>query len=82
MDGTNFALVISFLRLVLISTSVQDVPTQADDEEAFNLLIDDAWNPVEILLSGMALSVIKLRRTSVTDSSSAVSSLDIHTRER
>jgi hypothetical protein len=82
MDGTNFALDMSSLCLVILSTSAQDVPARAVNEEAYTPLIDDAWTPMEILLSDMNLSVIKSGRTSVTDSSSAVRSLDIHTQER
>jgi hypothetical protein len=82
MDGTNFALAMSSLRLVILSASARDVPSQAVDREACTPLIDEAWTPVDILLSDMTLSVIKSRRTYVMDSSSVVSSSDIRTRER
>jgi hypothetical protein len=81
MDVTNFTLAMSSLCLVILSVPARDVPSQVVDGEACTPLIDDAWTPMEILLSDMTLSVIKSRRTSVTDSSSAVSSSDIRTRE-
>jgi hypothetical protein len=82
MDGTNFTLAMSSLCLVLLYAPARDVPTQEVDGVAFTPPVDDAWTLVDILLSNMALSVIKLRRNSMTDSSSAVSSSDIRTRER
>jgi hypothetical protein len=74
MDGTNFALDMSSLCLVFLSVLARDVPARAVDEEACTPLVDEAWTPVEILLSDMTLSFIKSRRTSLMDSSSAVSS--------
>jgi hypothetical protein len=44
-------------------------------------LIEDACIPVDTPLSDMTLSVIKSRRTYVTDSSTAVSSSDIRARD-
>jgi hypothetical protein len=82
MDGTNFTLAMSSLCLVLLSAPARDVPAQVIKEEACTPLVDDAWTLVDILLSEMTLLVIKSRRTSVTDSSSAVSLSDIRTRER
>jgi hypothetical protein len=82
MDGTNFTLAMSSLCLVILSALARDVPAQVVDEEACTPPIDDAWTLVDILLSDMTLSIIKSRRTSITDSSSAVSSSDIPNRER
>jgi hypothetical protein len=72
----------SSLCLVLLSAPARDVPAQAVNGEACTPLVDDAQTPMVIILSDMALLVIKSRRTSVTDSSSAVSSSDIRTQER
>jgi hypothetical protein len=81
MDGTNFALAMSSLCLVLHSASARDVFSQAIDGEAFTPLIDYAWNLVDIPLSDMTLLVIKSIRTSVMDSPMTVSSPDIHTQK-
>jgi hypothetical protein len=82
MDGTNFMLAMSSLCLVLLSAPARDVLSQAVDGEACTPIIDDAWTSMDILLFDMTLSVIKLRRTSMMDSSSVVSLLDIRTWER
>jgi hypothetical protein len=82
MDGTNFALAMSSLCLVLLFAPARDVPAQVVDGEDCTPLVDDSWTLVDILLSDLTLSIIKLRRTFVMDSSSVVRSLDIHTRER
>jgi hypothetical protein len=53
----------------------------AVDGEADSPLVEDACIPVDTPLSDMTLSVIKSRRTFVTDSSTAVSSSDIRARD-
>jgi hypothetical protein len=81
MDGTNFTLAMFSLCLVLLFALARDVPSRAIEGEAYTPPIDDAWTPVDNLLSDMTLSVIKSIRTNVIDYSSFVSSSDIHTRE-
>jgi hypothetical protein len=51
------------------------------DVEACSPLVEDACTLVDIPLSDMTLSIIKSRRTSVTDSSTMVNSLDICARD-
>jgi hypothetical protein len=48
----------------------------------FSPLMDDACNPVDNPRSDMTLSVLSSRRTSVTDSSVAVSSSDIRAQDK
>ena len=77
MIGINLAFTRSSLFLVHFSSRGRDDPTRAVDREADSPVIDDAYGPVDNPLSDMTLSVIKSRSTSVTDSSTALSSLDI-----
>jgi hypothetical protein len=44
------------------------------DGEATTPLDDEAWTPVEISLSDITLSILKLESTSLTDSSAVLSS--------
>ena len=82
MDGTNFALAMSFLCLVLLSTLAQDVPAQEVDGEAYAPLVDDACKPVDNPLSDMTLSSLRLASTSLTDSSAALNSSNIYTQDQ
>jgi hypothetical protein len=82
MLAISLAFARSSLCFVGFSSTCWDGPIQAVDGEATTPLFDDAWNPVDIPLSDMTLSVLKSRRTSVTNSSIAVSSSDIHTQEK
>jgi hypothetical protein len=56
----------------------QDGLARAVDGDACTILVDESCTPVDNPLSDMTLSVIKSRSTSVTDSSTAVSSLNMH----
>jgi hypothetical protein len=66
-----------FLLLINLDGLAREV-----DGEVATPLFNDSWTLVDIPLSDMTLSVIKSRRTSVMDSSTAVSSLDIRAREK
>jgi hypothetical protein len=79
--GINLAFVRSSLCLVHFSSTGRDGPARAVDGEADSPLVEDACTPVDTPLSDMTLSVIKSRRTFVTDSSTAVSSSDIRARD-
>jgi hypothetical protein len=81
MLGINLAFARSSLCLVHFSSVGRDGPAQAMDGEATSPLVDDACRPVDSPLSDMNLSVLKSRSTLVTDSSTVVSSLDIHARD-
>jgi hypothetical protein len=48
------------------------------DREVDSPLIDDACTPIDNPLSDMTLLVIRSRSTSITDSSTVLSSSDIH----
>jgi len=67
----------SSLCLVLFSSVGQDGLTRVVDGEADNPLIDNACTPLDNPLYDMTLSVIRLRSTYVTDSSTKLSSWDI-----
>jgi hypothetical protein len=82
MDGTNFALAISSLSLVLLSVSTQDVPTRVVDREAFTPLINDSCKPVDNPFSEMTLSALRLESTSLKDSSVALNSSDIYAQDQ
>jgi hypothetical protein len=81
MLGIILAFTRSSLCLVFFSSTGRDGLARAVDGEAGSPLIDNACSPVDTPLSDMTLSVIKSRRTSVTDSSTAVSSSDIRARD-
>jgi hypothetical protein len=68
---------ISSLCLVIFSSTRWDGLAREVDREANGPLVEDACTPVDTPLSDMTLSVIKSRRTCTTDSSTAMSSLDI-----
>jgi hypothetical protein len=79
--GINLGFARSSLCLVRFSSTRQDGSARAVDGEADSPLVEYSCTPVDTPLSDMTLSVIKSRRTYVTDSSTAVSSSDIHTRD-
>jgi hypothetical protein len=79
MTGISLAFAKSSLCLVHLSLDVPD--PWAVDGEVDNPLIDDACIPVDTPLSEITLSIIKSRRNFVTDSSTVVSSSDIHARD-
>jgi hypothetical protein len=79
MIGISLAFAKSSLCLVHLSRDVPD--PWAVDGEADSPLVDDACIPVDTPLSEMTLSIIKSRRNYVTDSSTVVSSSDIHARD-
>jgi hypothetical protein len=81
MFGINLAFVRSSLCLVRFSSTGREGLARIVYGEASSPLIDDACRPIENPLSDMTLLVIKLRSTSVTDSSTAVSSSDIRARD-
>jgi hypothetical protein len=81
MDGTNLALAISYLCLVLRYAPARDVPARAVDGEAFTPLIDDACKPIDNPHSDMTLSVLRLASTSLVDSSVALNSSYIRARK-
>ena len=62
----------SSLYLVCFSTVCQDGPARAVDGEAATPLDDEAWTLVDIPLSDITLSVLKLASTSLNDSSVAL----------
>ena len=79
MVGINFAFSRSSLCLVLFSTDGQDgLVLRLVDKEACTPLFDDACTPTDITLSDMTLSFMRLMSTSLIDSLSALSSLEIH----
>jgi hypothetical protein len=77
MVGTNFVLATLSLCLVIESTSARDVPAQEVDGEATTPLDNEAWTPMDIPLSYMTLSILKLESTSLTDSSAVLSLLNM-----
>jgi hypothetical protein len=81
MIGINLAFTRASLCLVRFSSAGHDGPARAVDREADSPLVDDACRLVDNPLSDMILSVIKSRSTSVTDSSTVVSSLDIRAQD-
>jgi hypothetical protein len=74
----NLAFVRSSLCLVHFSSVGQDGLARTVDREVDSPLVDDACTPVDNPLSDMTLSVLKLRSTYFNDSSTALSSSDIH----
>jgi hypothetical protein len=78
MDGTNFALVMSSLCLVLLFALARDVPTQAVDGKACVPLVDDAYKPIENPLYDMNCLVLRLASTSLTNSSTVLSLSNIY----
>jgi hypothetical protein len=82
MDGTNFALAISSLCLVLLSAPTLDVPAQEVNGEAFTPLVNDACEPVDNPRSDMTLSALRLASTSLTYSSAMLNSSDIYTQDQ
>jgi hypothetical protein len=82
MDGTNFALDISYLCLVLLSSPARDVPARVVNGEACTPLVNDAYKPVDNPRSNMTLSSLRLASTSLTDSSAALNSLDIYVQDQ
>jgi hypothetical protein len=80
MDGTNLALAISSLCLVLCSALARDVLARAVDGEACTPLVEDACKPVDNPHSNMTLSVLRLESTSLVDSSAVLNSSDIRAR--
>jgi hypothetical protein len=73
MLGISLEFMILSMFFIHFSSSGRDGPAQAMDEEACSSLVDDACTPVDTPLSNMTLYVIKSRRTSFTNSSTAVS---------
>jgi hypothetical protein len=67
----------SSLCLVCFSVVYQDGPARAVDGEYATPLEDKAWTPVDIPLSDITLSILKLASTSLTDSSVALRSSDM-----
>jgi hypothetical protein len=81
MLGINLAFMRSSLCLVCFSFAGRDGLARAVDGEVDSPLVDDACRLVDNPLSDMTLSVIKSRSTYVTNSSTAVSSSVIRTRD-
>jgi hypothetical protein len=77
MLGISLAFAMSSLCLVCFSAVCRDGPAQAVDGEVVATLDDEAWTPVDIPLSDITLSVLKLASTSLTDSSVALSLSDM-----
>ena len=77
MLGISLAFAMSSLCLVRFSAVYQDGPTRAVDGELATPLDDEAWTSVDIPLSDITLSVLKLASTSLIDSSVALSSLEM-----
>jgi hypothetical protein len=75
------AFAIASLCFVHFSLEGLDSSARVVDREACSHLVKDACTLVEIPLSDMTLSFIKSRRTYVTNSSTVVSSLDIHAQD-
>jgi hypothetical protein len=82
MDGTNLALAISSLCLVLCSAPARDVPARVVDREACTPLIDDACKPVDNPRYDMTLSVLRLASTSLVYSLATLNSSNIRAQER
>ena len=79
MVKISFAFSRSSLCLVLFSVMTRDGPDpRAVDGEAYTPLVDDACTPTYITLSYITLAFIRLMSTSFTDSSTALSYVDIH----
>jgi hypothetical protein len=79
MVEISFAFARSSLCFVLFSVTTQDgLDPRAIDEEACTPLVDEPCTPTDITLSYMTLSVMRSMSTSFTDSSTALSSSDIH----
>jgi hypothetical protein len=55
----------------------RDGPARVVDGEAATPLHDQAWTPMDIPLSDITLSVLKLVSTSLTDSSATLISSDM-----
>jgi len=72
---------ISSLCFVHFSSAGQDGPDPAVDGEACSPLVEYACTLVDTPLYDMTLFVIKSRRNFVIDSSTVVSSSDIHTQD-
>jgi hypothetical protein len=78
----NLAFARSSLCLVRFSSYGQDGPApRVVNGDACIVLVDEAYTPTDNPLSDMTLSIIRSRITSIIDSSSALSSLDIHTQD-
>jgi hypothetical protein len=77
MDGTNLALAISSLCLVLRSAPARDVPTRVVDGEACTPLVDDAFKPIDNPHFDMTLLVLRIVSTSLADSSVTLNSSNI-----
>jgi hypothetical protein len=77
MLGINLAFAMSSLCLVCFSAVCQDGPSRAVDGEAATPLDYKAWTPVDIPLSDITHSILKLASTSLTDSSVALRSSDM-----
>jgi hypothetical protein len=78
MDGTNLALAISSLCLILHSTPTRDVLAREVDGEAYTPLVDDTCKPIDKPRSKMTLSILRLESTSLAYSSVVLNSSDIH----
>jgi hypothetical protein len=81
MVKISFTFYRSSLCLVLFSVMTRDgMDSQVVNGEAYTPLVDDGCTPTEITLLDITLSVMRSMSTSFIDSSTALSSLDIHAR--
>ena len=73
----SLAFVMSSLCVVHFSVVYWDGPARGMDREVATPLDNEVWTLVDIPLSNITLSVLKLASTSLTDSSDTLSSSDM-----